>query len=69
MQPFDILKVRFQVATRSEQVGYGKAIYNALKKVAKNEGPTALWRGIIPNIIGNSSGWATYFYLLVNKRF
>ncbi|TIC33251.1 CDK-activating kinase assembly factor [Wallemia mellicola] len=62
MQPFDILKVRFQVATRSERVGYGRAIYSALKNVVKKEGPSGLWRGIVPNIIGNSSGWATYFY-------
>ncbi|TIA91096.1 hypothetical protein E3P99_01244 [Wallemia hederae] len=62
MQPFDILKVRFQVATKSESVGYGRAIYTALRNVVHKEGPAGLWRGIVPNIIGNSGGWATYFY-------
>lgn len=63
MQPFDIIKVRFQVASTSENAGYGRAIWTALRNVVKKEGPTGLWRGIVPNIIGNSSGWATYFYL------
>ncbi|TIA76250.1 hypothetical protein E3P91_00097 [Wallemia ichthyophaga] len=62
MQPFDIIKVRFQVASTSENAGYGRAIWTALRNVVKKEGPTGLWRGIVPNIIGNSSGWATYFY-------
>ncbi|THH29162.1 hypothetical protein EUX98_g5020 [Antrodiella citrinella] len=61
MHPLDLLKVKFQVATKKPKGGLGGQIWNALKDVKANEGWRGLYRGVGPNIAGNASSWGLYF--------
>ncbi|KAI0786496.1 mitochondrial carrier domain-containing protein [Abortiporus biennis] len=61
MHPLDLLKVKYQVATKSPSGGVGKAIWNSLKSIKENEGWRGLYRGVGPNIAGNASSWGLYF--------
>lgn len=65
MHPLDLLKVKFQVATTSQQVGVGKQIWISLKEIHQNEGWRGLYRGVSANIAGNASSWGLYFLLYV----
>lgn len=44
MQPFEIIKVRLQ--TQSKEAPQYSGIVDCLTKIVKNEGPTALYKGI-----------------------
>jgi len=69
MQPLDLLKVKFQVATAPPQaagrfgLGAGRAIYGALQEIYTTRGAKGLYRGLGTNIVGNASSWGLYFLL------
>jgi len=62
VHPLDIIKTRLQVdATSTSRLG---SSLHVLRGIIHNEGPTrisALYRGLTPNLLGNSLGWALYF--------
>lgn len=59
VHPFDILKTRLQLDQRNTRWG---SSWKILRKIVRDEGNvTALYRGIMPNMIGNSVSWALYF--------
>lgn len=62
VHPLDIIKTRLQVdATQHTVLGSSLKV---LRGLLHNEGPTrlaSLYRGLTPNLIGNSAGWALYF--------
>ncbi|EXJ62715.1 hypothetical protein A1O7_03153 [Cladophialophora yegresii CBS 114405] len=62
VHPLDIIKTRLQVDTSSHPLlNSSRAV---LRDILRNEGPTrfaALYRGLTPNLLGNSAGWALYF--------
>ncbi|KAJ7638395.1 mitochondrial carrier domain-containing protein [Roridomyces roridus] len=70
MNPLDLLKVKFQVATTSAPGGIGKQIWNSLRDIQRQEGWKGLYRGLGPNIAGNASSWGLYFlfYNILKKR-
>lgn len=57
MQPLDLLKVKFQVATGSRSLG----IYRSLSSIVQKDGLTGLYRGIGVNMVGNAASWGFYF--------
>ncbi|KAI0069252.1 mitochondrial carrier [Artomyces pyxidatus] len=61
MNPLDLLKVKFQVATEPPKGGIGKSIWFALKDIQARDGWRGLYRGLGPNIAGNASSWGLYF--------
>ncbi|TRM68663.1 mitochondrial carrier [Schizophyllum amplum] len=70
MNPLDLLKVKFQVATTSARGGVGTQIWYALRDIQQTQGWRGLYRGIVPNIAGNASSWGLYFlfYNMLKKR-
>jgi len=63
MNPLDMLKVKFQIATSTPKSGPGKQIYHALKDIYGQSGFKGLYRGVGPNIAGNATSWGFYFLL------
>jgi solute carrier family 25 (mitochondrial folate transporter), member 32 len=59
VHPFDVLKTRLQLETGRSQWG---GSFRILRQVVRDEGRyTALYRGLMPNMLGNSVSWALYF--------
>ena len=62
VHPLDIIKTRLQLSTNPTTI-YGASL-TIFRGIFHNEGPTrveALYRGLTPNLVGNSAGWALYF--------
>ncbi|KAL6245146.1 mitochondrial FAD carrier protein flx1 [Rhinocladiella similis] len=62
VHPLDIIKTRLQVDTSAHPLFNSSR--SVLHDILRNEGPTriaALYRGLTPNLVGNSAGWALYF--------
>ncbi|KAF9076696.1 mitochondrial carrier domain-containing protein [Rhodocollybia butyracea] len=70
MNPLDLLKVKFQVATTSSRGGIGKQIWHGLRDIYRESGFKGLYRGVGPNVAGNASSWGLYFlfYNMLKKR-
>ncbi|KAK7471212.1 mitochondrial FAD carrier protein flx1 [Stygiomarasmius scandens] len=70
MNPLDLLKIKFQVATTNPRGGLGKQIWFALRDIHQEHGWKGLYRGVGPNIAGNASSWGLYFlfYNMLKKR-
>lgn len=59
VHPFDVLKTRLQLETGNAQWGNS---FRILRNIVREEGRySALYRGLMPNMIGNSVSWALYF--------
>ncbi|GIK06518.1 hypothetical protein Aspvir_002168 [Aspergillus viridinutans] len=60
LHPLDLLKTRLQV-DRSSPSQLGGSL-RVIRDIARREGGiTAFYRGLTPNIIGNSTSWGLYF--------
>ncbi|KAJ5612382.1 hypothetical protein N7510_005576 [Penicillium lagena] len=61
LHPLDLLKTRLQVdrTTSSSRLG---SSFRIIREISRHEGGlTAFYRGLAPNIIGNSTSWGLYF--------
>lgn len=62
VHPLDIIKTRMQLDTSSSPLlNSSRSVF---RDILRNEGPTrirALYRGLSPNLFGNSAGWGLYF--------
>lgn len=56
--PLDVIKTRFQA--KSANYKY-TGFFNAFKTIIRDEGPSALFRGVVPVTIGYLPTWAIYF--------
>ncbi|KIW09206.1 uncharacterized protein PV09_00134 [Verruconis gallopava] len=66
VHPFDVLKTRLQLDTSRGQWGNSARI---LQQIIHTEGGySALYRGLMPNMIGNSVSWALYFLWYRNLK-
>ncbi|KAL4958833.1 putative mitochondrial folate carrier protein Flx1 [Aspergillus stella-maris] len=67
LHPLDLIKTRLQVDRGpSSRVGGSLRI---IREIFHNEGGfAAFYRGLTPNIIGNSSSWALYFLFYGNVK-
>lgn len=64
MNPLDLVKVKFQVATQpTTGRGLGKQIYSALRDIWVDRGIRGLYRGVGANMTGNAASWGLYFWL------
>lgn len=74
MNPLDLVKTRFQVDTSSTRARapltwkelatggrVGQEIGRALKDIVQKQGWGGLYRGLSPNVAGNSASWGLYF--------
>ncbi|KAF7331792.1 hypothetical protein MKEN_00059200 [Mycena kentingensis (nom. inval.)] len=61
MNPLDLLKVKFQVATTTPTGGIGQHIWQSLRDIQRQDGWKGLYRGVGANIAGNASSWGLYF--------
>nr|GAT46160.1 predicted protein [Mycena chlorophos] len=70
MNPLDLLKVKYQVATDKPTGGIGKQIWYSLRDIHQQEGWRGLYRGVGANIAGNASSWGLYFlfYNMLKRR-
>ncbi|KAL2428852.1 Mitochondrial FAD carrier protein FLX1 [Exophiala dermatitidis] len=62
VHPLDMIKTRLQVDTSAHPLLNSSR--SVLRDILRNEGPTrisALYRGLTPNLVGNSAGWGLYF--------
>ncbi|RMZ86955.1 hypothetical protein DV736_g5815, partial [Chaetothyriales sp. CBS 134916] len=62
VHPLDIIKTRLQVDSSAHPLlNSSRSVFRDL---LRNKGPSriaALYRGLTPNLVGNSAGWALYF--------
>ncbi|KAB8069791.1 mitochondrial carrier [Aspergillus leporis] len=67
LHPLDLVKTRLQVdRSSSSRVGGSLRI---VREIFQNEGGvTAFYRGLTPNLIGNSTSWALYFLCYSNIK-
>ena len=62
VHPLDIIKTRLQVDATTNNQRFGSSITILRSILRENASPIkALYRGLTPNIIGNSLGWSLYF--------
>jgi len=67
VHPFDILKTRLQLETSNSQWG---SSFRIMRQIVRDEGSyMALYRGLMPNMVGNSVSWALYFLWYVLNAF
>ncbi|PYH98917.1 mitochondrial carrier [Aspergillus ellipticus CBS 707.79] len=67
LHPLDLIKIRLQVdRLSSSRVGGSVSV---VRRIFQNEGGLpAFYRGLAPNIIGNSTSWALYFLCYGNIK-
>ena len=62
VHPLDILKTRLQMLPgRPTKNPFLGTSLRTLTTIIRTERPLALYRGLTPNLLGNSSSWALYF--------
>ena len=57
MHPLDVIKTRFQINETKNK----NSIIALIKKIIKNEGVAAFYRGISPNFVGATASWGLFF--------
>ncbi|OJJ43720.1 hypothetical protein ASPZODRAFT_135728 [Penicilliopsis zonata CBS 506.65] len=67
LHPLDLVKTRLQVdRTSSSRLG---GSYLVIRRIWHNEGGiAAFYRGLAPNLVGNSTSWALYFLCYSNTK-
>ncbi|CAO1638979.1 unnamed protein product [Sympodiomycopsis kandeliae] len=81
MNPLDLIKTQFQVNTNNvtSKGGFGLVrngtqiitnMYTALNIIVKTDGWKGLYRGLSPNVVGNSASWGLYFlwYTMIKEH-
>ncbi|KKK22042.1 mitochondrial folate carrier protein [Aspergillus rambellii] len=68
LHPLDLIKTRLQVDRSPSSSRVGGSL-RVIRQIFHNEGGlAAFYRGLTPNIIGNSSSWALYFLCYSNIK-
>ncbi|KAL2002645.1 hypothetical protein VTN02DRAFT_6315 [Thermoascus thermophilus] len=66
LHPLDLIKTRLQVDRLSSRIGGSVRV---VREIYQNEGGiTAFYRGLTPNILGNSTSWGLYFLWYSNIK-
>ena len=58
LQPVDVVKVRYQVWSGSSRAY--KSLADALLTIVRTEGIMALYKGVVPAMLGSSMAWGLY---------
>ncbi|EPS26067.1 hypothetical protein PDE_01003 [Penicillium oxalicum 114-2] len=67
VHPLDLVKTRLQV-DRSSPARFGNSL-QIMRAISANEGGIrAFYRGLAPNLIGNSTSWALYFLFYASLK-
>ncbi|KAF9892191.1 hypothetical protein FE257_002597 [Aspergillus nanangensis] len=68
LHPLDLVKTRLQVDRSSTSSRVGGS-FRVVRNIFQNEGGvSAFYRGLTPNLVGNSSSWALYFLCYGNIK-
>lgn len=51
MTPLDVVRTRMQVQNKSTSTFYYANTMDAIRKIARAEGVTTLWRGLTPSLV------------------
>lgn len=67
MTPLDVVRTRMQVQNKQTSTYYYANTYDAITKIARTEGTSALWRGLTPALVMQvpSAG----VYVVISKFF
>ncbi|KAJ9661713.1 mitochondrial FAD carrier protein flx1 [Coniosporium apollinis] len=67
VHPFDVLKTRLQL-DQTHRPQWGNS-FHLMRNIVRDEGSyAALYRGLMPNMIGNSVSWGLYFLWYRNLK-
>ncbi|KAK9475951.1 mitochondrial carrier domain-containing protein [Lipomyces japonicus] len=61
VHPLDLIKVRLQIDNR-KKFHFGRAVEIANELRSSNSPFKEIYRGLVPNLVGNTTSWASYFY-------
>ncbi|UPK94020.1 hypothetical protein LCI18_004955 [Fusarium solani-melongenae] len=63
VHPLDIVKTRMQIYRSSASSAVRPTTVSLLRSLTSNPRPLAsLYRGLTPNLVGNASSWASFFF-------
>ncbi|KAF3346823.1 hypothetical protein VdG2_05135 [Verticillium dahliae VDG2] len=63
VHPLDIVKTRMQIHRSSTAPKHTLTTMSLIRSLTQNPHPVAsLYRGLTPNLIGNASSWASFFF-------
>ncbi|KAM5342514.1 hypothetical protein ACJ41O_013480 [Fusarium nematophilum] len=63
VHPLDIVKTRMQIHRSSAPSAVRPTTVSLLRSLTSNPRPVAsLYRGLTPNLVGNASSWASFFF-------
>lgn len=73
LHPFDLIKTRFQShdsgPNKQNVVPKYSSLYDCIKKIVKEEGPTAFFRGAGISLVGNQVSYALFFaFYEINRQ-
>ncbi|XP_022254857.1 mitochondrial 2-oxodicarboxylate carrier-like [Limulus polyphemus] len=54
MHPLDVIKTRFQIQRGADDPSRYTSIFDAFKKMFRNEGPLSFYKGILPPILAET---------------
>jgi solute carrier family 25 (mitochondrial folate transporter), member 32 len=60
MHPLDVITTRMQA--HDSRISNYKNVLESLVSIARKEGMTRLYAGVVPNIVGSMTNWGVYFY-------
>ncbi|XP_076311486.1 mitochondrial 2-oxodicarboxylate carrier isoform X2 [Tachypleus tridentatus] len=62
MHPLDVIKTRFQIQRGADDPSRYTSIFDAFKKMFRNEGPLSFYKGILPPILAETPKRAVKFF-------
>ncbi|KAK9471064.1 mitochondrial carrier domain-containing protein [Dipodascopsis tothii] len=62
VHPLDLLKVRLQIDNKGPSQINGHHLINVVREIRSDDGLSAFYRGLAPNLVGNAVSWGAYFY-------
>ncbi|KAI0471094.1 mitochondrial carrier domain-containing protein [Xylariaceae sp. FL0804] len=63
VHPLDLVKTRMQIHRSSAATSQSLTTLSVLRALARTPQPLAsLYRGLTPNLVGNASSWASFFF-------
>ncbi|CAG9999721.1 unnamed protein product [Clonostachys byssicola] len=63
VHPLDIVKTRMQLQQRNVPPAERPSMWGLVRSMTNHHNPlAALYRGLTPNLIGNASSWASFFF-------
>ncbi|KAI1342652.1 mitochondrial folate carrier protein [Xylariaceae sp. FL0016] len=63
VHPLDIVKTRMQIHRSNAATSESLTTFSLIRALTRTQNPVAsLYRGLTPNLLGNASSWASFFF-------